>query len=286
MRNQAAGAVIANDMSLPSLPFRPAALIPPAQDRRLLVSIHDVSPAFTAPVEALAARLRTLLGGPRFAMLVVPNHWGRAPIAGDAAFARRLRGWADEGIEMFLHGWLHRDDSRHDGAAAAFKARHMTAGEGEFLGLSAAEAERRLRDGRDIVEQAIGRSVAGFIAPAWLYGDGAHQALAATGFTLAEDHWRVWRPHTGETVARGPVITWASRSPARTASSLAVAGVARTARRMVPVVRLAVHPGDMTKTSIVASIARTVRALAEVRQVVRYADLDREMRGEPDRKAA
>jgi len=51
-------------------------------------------------------------------------------------------------------------------------------------------------------------------------------------------------------------------------------------------VRLAVHPGDMTKTSIVASIARTVRALAEVRQVVRYADLDREMRGEPDRKAA
>ena len=49
---------------------------------------------------------------------------------------------------MVLHGWQHRDDSRHAGLLASVKARHFTAGEGEFLGLDRAEALRRMRDGR------------------------------------------------------------------------------------------------------------------------------------------
>ena len=41
--------------------------------RRLLVSIHDVSPRFERQVDALAERLAAHLGGPRFAMLVIPD---------------------------------------------------------------------------------------------------------------------------------------------------------------------------------------------------------------------
>ena len=51
--------------------------------------------------------------GSRLAMLVVPNHWGDAPIVPGSPFATRLRAWADAGIEMFLHGFFHRDDARH-----------------------------------------------------------------------------------------------------------------------------------------------------------------------------
>lgn len=245
----------------------------PSKTRRLVVSIHDVAPPFEREIDRLADQLTAILGGPHFAMLVVPNHWNRAPLADDRAFARRLREWAGAGVEMFLHGWFHRDDSSHPGRVAAFKARHMTAGEGEFLGLPAEQAEQRMRAGRDVVEQAIGGPVAGFVAPAWLYGAGAHAALRRCGFTVAEDHWRVWNPASGDTLSRSPVITWASRSSMRTASSLAVAGVARLAGDIVPTIRVAVHPGDVTKPALVRSIGDTVRRLARARRVVRYADL-------------
>ena len=55
----------------------------------------------------------------------------------------------------------------------------------EFLGLTAAEAERRMREGRDVVEQATGRAVTGSVAPAWLYGPGARSAMREVGFALA-----------------------------------------------------------------------------------------------------
>lgn len=241
--------------------------------KRLLASIHDVGPRFKPEIDMLAERLERRLGGPHFAMLVVPDHWGEAPLAGDSAFQARLRGWADRGVEMFLHGWSHRDDQRHEDALASFKARRMTAGEGEFLGLGRAEAARRMRDGRALIEDVIGRPVAGFIAPAWLYGEGAIRALADEGFALAEDHMKVWRPGDGAILARGPVITWASRSRARKLSSLAFAAIARFALRPLPVVRVAVHPGDTRSSALLADIDRTLAAFLVDRAPGRYGDL-------------
>ncbi len=243
-----------------------------AEGKRLLVSIHDVGPGFEAQIDSLAEQLEGLVGGPHFAMLVVPDHWGQHALARGSAFAGKLRGWADSGVEMFVHGWLHKDYSQHSGLAKV-KARHMTAAEGEFLGLAKGEAARRMADGRHLVEDITGRAPAGFIAPAWLYGPGAREALAESGFALAEDHLRVWRPVDGKILARGPVITWASRSTARTASSLFFAALARRTLHTLPTVRVAVHPGDVTKTSIIRSIDSTIGAFAKRRPVGRYRDL-------------
>ena len=244
----------------------------PPVTKRLIASIHDVHPGSLDAVERLAAQFERHLRGPRYAMLVVPDHWGRNAMRGNAAFAARLRDWADRGVEMFVHGWFHQDRSDHAGMAA-LKARHMTANEGEFLGLDQAEAARRMADGKALVEDAIGRPVVGFIAPAWLYGPGAMRALEDSGFALAEDHMKVWRPASGEVVARGPVITWASRSGPRTASSLLAAALGRTLLGPLQTVRVAVHPGDVTKQSIVASIETTLAAFMRKRTVGRYADL-------------
>jgi predicted deacetylase len=238
----------------------------------LLASIHDVGPRFEREVDQLAALLSGILGGPKFAMLVVPDHWGEAPLAGNTAFQARLRGWADQGIEMFVHGWFHKDLAEHSGAAA-FKAKHMTAGEGEFLGLSREVAAQRMADGRKLIEDAIGREVTGFIAPAWLYGEGAREALAESGFALAEDHMRVWRPATGEVLAKGPVITWASRSVPRQLSSRFFSGLARHALHGQKVMRIAVHPGDTTVPALLSSIGATYSAFAARRPAGRYADL-------------
>lgn len=243
-----------------------------SDQKALLASIHDVGPGFAREVEQLVALFEQRLGGPQFAMLVVPHHWGEHRLQAGTPFAARLREWAERGIEMFAHGWFHRDTSEHNGIAA-LKAKHMTASEGEFLGLSQADAAQRMADGRALIEDITGKPVAGFIAPAWLYGDGARAALQESGFALAEDHMRVWRPATGEVVARGPVVTWASRSRARTASSLGFAALARTALRPLDVVRVAAHPGDTTKGAILRDIERTLDTFAARRRAGRYADL-------------
>lgn len=240
--------------------------------KRLLASIHDVGPRSESAVDQLADLIGPILGGPRFAMLVVPDHWGEAPLARAPAFQNRLRAWAEQGVEMFVHGWFHKDLSQHTGMAA-FKARHMTASEGEFLGLSQAEAARRMADGRKLIEDVIGREVAGFIAPAWLYGPGALAALVETGFALAEDHMKVWHPASGRVLARGPVVTWASRSRGRQLSSLAVARIARATFHALPTARIAVHPGDVTVPALLDSIAATFASFARARPAGRYRDL-------------
>lgn len=242
-------------------------------DKRLLASIHDVGPRFAAAIDQLADRLAIHLGGPHFALLVVPDHWGQAPIAQDRAFQRRLRDWHSSGAEIFVHGWYHQDRSHHAGMVAAIKARHMTAGEGEFLSLDQDEARRRMIAGRTLIEDIIGAPAAGFIAPAWLYGPGADAALAEAGFAIAEDHMRVWAPVSGDVLARGPVITWASRSRGRIASSLLFSALARHALAGMNIVRVAVHPGDVTVPSLLNSIDRTFSRLLRSHRPGRYADL-------------
>ncbi|SEL63680.1 hypothetical protein SAMN05216382_2351 [Sphingomonas palmae] len=235
--------------------------------KRLLASIHDVSPRFEREVDLLLAHLAPHVGE-RLAMLVVPDHWGSAPLT--PAFKAQLRDWSDRGIEMFVHGWFHRDTSDHAGAAA-FKARHMTAGEGEFLGLDHADALARMQRGKALVEDTIGRAAAGFIAPAWLYSDDARRALGDAGFALAEDHARVWQP-SGQVLARGPVITWASRSRPRQLSSLAAAALLRRVLQPARTVRVAVHPGDTRVPALMRSITRTLDAFRNHAPAA-YADL-------------
>ena len=240
------------------------------RDRLLLASIHDVSPRFEAEVDGLLDLLQPFLGQ-RLAMLVVPNHWGDAPLIPGSAFASKLRGWADQGIEMFLHGFTHRAAAAPMTFGDRLRARWMTAGEGEFLSLSCKEAAGKIAKGRIMVEDIIGRPITGFIAPAWLYGDGAMEALERTGSRIAEDHFRVWSPTDQARLATGPVITWASRSRPRLASSLIAAPVLRLAPMRV--LRVGVHPPDIRHPALVRSISSTLRAAAATRRASSYAEL-------------
>jgi predicted deacetylase len=241
-----------------------------AEQRILLASIHDVSPRFDSEINALVDLLQPHVGN-RIAMLVVPNHWGDAPIVRGSPFAARLRSWADDGFEIFLHGYFHRDERRHARPAEQLKARLMTAREGEFLGLSQAEAGARIADGAALLEDIIGKPPAGFVAPAWLYGQGSLDALVAAKMAIAEDHLRVWSPATGEQLARGPVITWASRTRLRLASSLAAAAALR--RAPMQVLRVGVHPPDVRHPALVRSIDKTLRVGSRRRIAAAYSDL-------------
>lgn len=241
------------------------------QHRRLLLaSIHDVSPRFESEIDRLLDHLSASVGN-RVAMLVVPNHWHQSPIVPGSPFAARLRRWGESGVEMFLHGFYHRDEVRHESGADRMRARHMTAGEGEFLGIDRGEAEHRIHDGRALIEDVIGRQIDGFVAPAWLYGRGALEALSESGIALAEDHWRVWSPRSGRILTRGPVITWASRSRSRLLSSLAAAAALRHVP--IPVLRIGVHPPDVRSPALLRSIAATFAAALKSRRPGAYSEL-------------
>lgn len=241
--------------------------------RRLLLSIHDVGPRFEREVDLLLERVTRHVAPDRLAMLVVPDHWGAHPLIPGTPFAARLRQWSDMGVSLFAHGWFHKDLAAHSGRLARFKAQHMTAGEGEFLGLDEATALARMIAGRDLIQQITGRAVSGFVAPAWLYGPGALTALTQADFALAENHMKVWHPASGRVLARGPVITWASRSRARITSSLFAARILPPLLRFAPVVRVAVHPGDVTLSDLLVSIDDTLRRLCRTHAPARYDDL-------------
>ena len=248
--------------------------MPPSEaGGRLLASIHDVSPRFESAIALLHDRLEGLLGSPRFAMLVVPDFWNAARLSPRSAFAARLRAWSDRGVEIFLHGWSHRDEKAHPRLVDRLRARHLSAREAEFIDLDGVEAGRRIREGRALLEDIIGRPVTGFVAPCWLYGRGTIEALARESIAVAEDHWRIWNPVTGERLARAPVVTWASRSRARIASSLGFAHASPLLLRGFATVRIAVHPGDVGVPALLSSIDRTIAAFAARRAIAGYAEL-------------
>jgi hypothetical protein len=90
---------------------------------------------------------------------------------------------------------------------------------------------------------------------------------------LADDHWRVWTAGIDRVLPLGPVITWASRSAVRTASSLAFAAIARAALPLSRTVRIAAHPGDVGKASLLASIDTTLTRFAATHRPSKYRDL-------------
>lgn len=241
--------------------------------RRLLASIHDVSPYHEARLERLVPLVEAAVGPGRFAMLVVPDFHRTASLGDNPGFAHKLRHWAEAGCEIFLHGYTHCDESEHRTFADRMKAGGLTADEGEFLGLDYSDAIRKLSAGRKLLEDLIGRPVSGFVAPAWLYSRGSLKALRDQGFTLAEDHFRVWNPQNGAVLTRGPVLTYASRSRSRLVSSILWSRIATVALARARTVRIAVHPHDVEASVLRREIGRAFAAFTGSHQPSAYAEL-------------
>ena len=238
--------------------------------RRLFASIHDVAPRFEREIEGLIDLLAPQVGN-RVALLVVPNHWDQSPILAGSPFASRLRGWAESGFEILLHGFYHRDLARHDRVSDRLRSQLMTAGEGEFLGLTKDEAKARIQTGRALLEDVTGLPIAGFVAPAWLYGRGAMEAMVECEVPIAEDHFSVWSPRSGAVLSRSPVITWASRTRIRLRSSW----MSAAALRRLPLrdLRIGVHPADCGSPRVLSSIEATLRVATRRRHASAYSEL-------------
>lgn len=232
-------------------------------ERRLIVSLHDVSPRHAAAVEAILSEFQAL-GLPPAILLVVPDFHGNWALSDHPSFAGRLREWTAAGHELALHGHFHRelseDQSGEGGVSTYLRRRFMTAGEGEFLSLEPDRQRSRLEAGLGMWDSCGLQRPRGFVPPAWLHRPDLPDTLWKLGFSWTENHHGLLfrdRP-----ALHSPVITWASRDPVRRIGSLVYAPCALRAWRKEPVLRIAVHPHDWDHPALIDSIRNTLgRAL-------------------------
>ena len=239
---------------------------------RLLVSLHDVTPAHNGRLEQ-AERLLTDLGVSRVAYFLVPDFHGRHPIADDAAF----RTWCTRArpfeVDWVLHGYYHHEGTapRGGGAGAWLKRRTMTGGEGEFLTLGAEAQHERLRHGLATLH-ACGVRTNAFVPPAWLSNDALPAALLATGLTYTEDHWHVIDVRRGRR-RLAPAISWATRTTLRRIGSRVVCPALASVTSPLSAVRVAIHPHDLDHPKTRTQISRVLQGLLRRRQCASYAAL-------------
>jgi predicted deacetylase len=225
----------------------------------LLVSLHDVSPLTLADCEAAWALLAASgLEANVLTVLVVPFHEGKAPLDGDAATVRFLRGLADAGATLVMHGLTHRMPGRAWTPAGFVRGHVFARGQGELLRASADEAARALDEGAAILRRAgLASAARAFVPPAWLLSPAARDVVARAGFDFYELFAGI--VHGGRARARR-VIGWGSLNAVET---VATAVYAR-AQALLPAAdtRLAVHPADMRRPSQRRAIARVLARLA------------------------
>ena len=234
---------------------------PHMSNRAMCIVLHDVAPATWSACDRLLAALRQISDAP-VTLLAVPRYHGSAR---EGSFERWLVERAATGDEVALHGYTHRDDGVPRSTVDFLRRRFYTRAEGEFSDLDVAGATDRLRAGIDWLNE-LGLPPRGFVAPAWLLGREAWQALRAQAFDYTCTLRRiVLLPEHREVICQSQVYSHSS-AWRRAASLLWNAGLART-QSAAPLVRLELHPADVDHPRL----RRSWLALAERQLATREA---------------
>ena len=120
--------------------------------RRLLVAIHDVTPAHAEALRQIYALLERL-GITRYALLVVPDWHGAWPLERHPAFVDDLLARQAAGVEIFCHGYRHDEAGTRRTLMQHVRVAGRTAAEAEFRIIPPDEAERRLDRGLELFRQ-------------------------------------------------------------------------------------------------------------------------------------
>lgn len=215
---------------------------PPA----LSVVMHDVAPATWAACHALLQVLDEVQPAPVSLLVVADYHRGQS-IEQDTAFLRAMEQRLSRGDEILVHGLCHLDESPAPGAwRERFFRRVYTASEGEFFSLSREDALERMRQARARFK-ALGWQPQGFVAPAWLMGQGAQAALRDSAFDYSTSRRELIALPSGRRF-NAPSLVWSVRAAwRRRASALWNTYLLRRVLgdpQRYPLLRLGLHPAD------------------------------------------
>jgi predicted deacetylase len=226
---------------------------------RLVVSIHDVTPAFTDEVRLLLGALDAMGARPRV-LKVVPAAAGCGKIQDAPELIRLLRDEAHAGSEVVLHGYTHQAAGAFRGRGLErLRARLFARAAAEFLTLDGPQIAARLEAGRRALKD-VGFEPRGFCAPGWLAPRETLSILRRLGFryyvgmnTLHDlrSGRRRWMPWAGYMGAE----TWHERL-------VYLGGWALMAvAPLSPVVKVFLHPQGVPGSG---DYKRTLRVLARL----------------------
>lgn len=243
---------------------------PPPLRPPFLLSIHDVTPAWEGAIRTLWSLCAR--AGIRPALLVVPEWHGGWALEEHPRFVAWLHERVEEGADTLLHGERHDEEGSPRAWPDSFRAFGRTAREGEFLTLDHPAASERISRGTARL-RALGLHPVGFVPPAWLARAGTHHAVREQGLLVSED--ARWVMVHGERPYRipAPVVRWSGRGALRAWSSVAVAAWHDRRQRRRPLVRMALHPQDLSHPATRRSLERTLARWSSTRRAVSYASL-------------
>lgn len=235
--------------------------------RQLLVSVHDVTPAHERQIRRVFDLLAEF-GVRRYALFVVPNWHGAWPLDRYPEFAEELRRRQAAGAEIFLHGLRHDEVGLKRSFVQQIRAAGRTAREGEFLSLSPRDAAQRIDQGLEMLH-ACGLRPVGFVPPAWLQRQGTLQILRERNLAITEGPWAITDTSSGRRV-RAPAVEWSTLNAWRRAAGVVIAAVRRQVERPRRLIRLAIHPSDITVPYVARSVEVTLEALLRTREAASY----------------
>ena len=230
-----------------------------AAESTVCIVLHDAAPSTRSACVRTLTAIHDVAGDSPVTLLAVPRYHDELPTAPfEAWLGDRLR----RGDELALHGCTHRDDGTPQGWLDRLRRSSYTRGEGEFWSLSRREALARIDVGIEWFARN-GWPLSGFVAPAWLLGPSAREALVERPFDYTATlrqlvHLPSQTPVTSQSVVYSTSSAW------RRGSSQAWNAFVDVAERANPLLRIELHPRDADFAAVKRSWQRILgRALCK-----------------------
>lgn len=242
----------------------------------IVVSLHDVAPSTQKITSTIISELNAC--GVRIcSILVVPDYHHEGLFARHREFVTWLRMLEADGHEIVIHGYFHeRPPGREETLRDKFMTRFYTQNEGEFYDLAYQEALRRITIARDEFH-ALGLKPRGFIAPAWLLGSEAEQAVRDAELEYTT-RLRTVCDLRSESTFPARTLVYSVQSYWRCTLSRSWNAALFRFLKTKPLLRISIHPPDYSQPTIWRQILGFIAASKADRTVTTYQDWIAEQR--------
>jgi uncharacterized protein len=256
--------------------FLPLVATADAATGSVVVSLHDVAPCTQQITSTIISEL-SAHGVRVCSVLVVPDYHHEGRFAKHPEFVTWLRALEADGHEIVIHGYFHeRPLQAKETLLDKFVTRFYTQNEGEFYDLSYEEALRRITTARDEFRE-LGLKPRGFIAPAWLLGNEAEQAVRDAELEYTTRLRTVCDLRSESTFPARTLVYSVHNNWRRALSRTWNAALFRLMNTK-PLLRISIHPPDYSQPTIWKQILGFIATTKGTRTPTTYQDWIAEQR--------